>query len=263
MTAARIEASDVVVVGAGSGIGRAVALALAERGARVTAAGRRRSALDETRDLGGSSPGRIDVCELDVTDEASVTSLFGRYGSDRQLDGLVNAAGISDITPSTELEDEQLWHVLDVNLVGAFRLSRAAGRVMLPARTGSIVHIGSLTSSLGLERRVAYVASKHGLLGMVRALATEWADRGVRVNLLSPGFVSTAMTDKAVRSRDLDRGIIESRTPLGRWAEPDDMVGPALFLLSPESGFVTGAQLAVDGGWTADIGFRPERRLDE
>ncbi len=249
---------DVLVVGGGSGIGRAVALALAGEGARVTVAGRRQEELARTCELARSDLAEVEIATqvLDVTDAVSlqraVGSVLDRHG---KLDGLVNASGVSGIGPAELVGDDEFARVLDVNLIGAFRLSREVGGAMLDAGSGSIVHLGSLTSTAGFAHRVAYSASKHGLIGLVRTLAIEWASRGVRVNAVCPGFVRTPMTDRAIGVGALEVAEIEARTPMGRRAEPQEMVGPVLFLLSPAASFVTGSCVTADGGWTASIGL--------
>ena len=241
-------ANVVVVVGGGSGIGRAIACAVASTGAHVIVAGRRADALQGTRDI---APGDIECEELDVTDSAQVDSVIdnvaARWG---RIDGLVNAAGRTSITPSDQISDREFTNVLSVNVVGAMALSRAVARTMLPAGAGSIVHVGSLTAHRGLPNRVAYTCSKHALLGLVRTLGAEWGGRGVRVNLLSPGWISTEMTNQAVDAGHLGKAGIVRRTPAGRWGAPKDVVGGALFLLGAGSTFVTGSELVIDGGWS-------------
>lgn len=252
--------ANVLVTGGGTGIGRAVALALARRGAHVTVAGRRADALKDTCRIARLE--ELDVVgeTVDVTETGSVSALVNSFVARRgKVDGLVNAAGVASNGPTESVSDEDFLKVLDINLAGAFRLSREVGTVMLAASSGSIVHVGSLTSVSGFAGRAAYSASKHGILGLVRSLAAEWGGSGVRVNAVAPGFVRTPMTDRAIDSGALDLAEIEHRTPLGRRAEPEEVVGPVLFLLSPSAaGFVTGACLMVDGGWTASVGLHSD-----
>jgi len=254
-TGSGLAGSSVLVTGGGTGIGRAVALAAASHGAEVTISGRRRDVLEETAEIATADGLSMHVAVADVTSSASVAglveSVFVRLG---RLDGVVNAAGIARFGPSEDVADEEFLHVLDVNLVGAFRVSRAAGRVMLAAGRGSIVHIGSLTSVGGFAGRAAYSVSKHGVIGLTRTLAAEWGSSGIRVNAVAPGFVRTPMTDLAIERGVLDLDAIERRTPLGRRAEPSEMVGPVLFLLSDAASYVNGACLVADGGWTASVG---------
>lgn len=261
-----VPGSALLVTGGGTGIGRAVALAACRSGAHVTVSGRRREVLEDTARAARAEGLELDIEVADVTSSASVADLIESVVARHdRLDGVVNAAGIARSGPSEDVDDEEFLHVLDVNLVGAFRVSRAAGRVMLARGGGSIVHIGSLTSVGGFAGRAAYSVSKHGVIGLTRTLAAEWGASGVRVNAVAPGFVRTPMTDRAIERGVLDLDAIERRTPLGRRAEPEDMVGPILFLLSDAAGYVNGACLVADGGWTASVGppthFAESRRL--
>jgi len=241
-----------LVTGGGSGIGRAIALGASAAGARVVIAGRRHSALEESA---RAASGDVIPVPADVADPASVGSLVAacqeRLGG---IDGLVNAAGIHSIGASLELEDAELERVLQTNLMGAFRVTREVGRVMLAQGAGSIVQLASLSSFGAFPGRLAYAVSKAALAEMTVTLAAEWGRRGVRVNALVPGFVHTAIQDSLVERGLLDLGQLEARTPMGRRAEVDDMVGPSLFLLSDESRFVTGHCLVVDGGWLPFVG---------
>lgn len=252
---AELAAKHILITGGGSGIGRAVALGAARAGADVVVAGRRADALEQTRALAGDSAGRISTCPTDVTDPDSVRALV-RYCDNRwpRIDGLVNCAGSTLIGHAEQLTDAELVDILDLNVVGSFRMCREVGRCMLADRGGSIVNIGSLTSVGGFPGRAAYTVSKHAVIGLTKALAAEWGSRGVRVNALVPGFVRTPMTDAAVARGVLDLAGIVARTPAGRRAEPEEMVGPVLFLLSDAASFVTGDCLVADGGWTAYVG---------
>jgi NAD(P)-dependent dehydrogenase (short-subunit alcohol dehydrogenase family) len=247
--------SVLLVTGGGTGIGRAVALAGSRSGAHVTISGRRREVLEDAARAAHAEGLELNIEVADVTSSASVAELVESVvACHDRLDGVVNAAGIARSGPSEDVADEEFLHVLDVNLVGAFRVSRAAGRVMLAHGGGSIVHIGSLTSVGGFAGRAAYSVSKHGVVGLTRTLAAEWGASGVRVNTVAPGFVRTPMTDSAIERGVLDLEAIERRTPLGRRAEPEEMVGPILFLLSDAASYVSGSCLVVDGGWTASVG---------
>jgi 3-oxoacyl-[acyl-carrier protein] reductase len=245
----------VVVTGGGSGIGRSAALAAAAAGADVIVAGRRRDVLDETCELTPGGAGTIVAHPVDVTDLESVRALV-RFAAQHwpHVDGLVNCAGVTLIGYAEQLDDDALDRVLDINVAGSFRTCREFGAAMLQRGAGSIVNIGSLTSVGGFPGRAAYTISKHGVIGLTKALAAEWGSRGVRVNAVVPGFVRTPMTDAAVARGALDLTDIEERTPLGRRAEPSEMDGPVLFLLADAASFVTGECLVADGGWTAYVG---------
>jgi len=243
-----------LVTGGGSGIGRAIAMGAAAAGARVVVAGRRLGALEETAAT-APPPGEVIPFPADVADPAAVVSLVnacvGRMGG---IDGLVHAAGVHSIGASASLADADFERVLQINLVGAFRVTREVGRVMLRQGAGSIVQVASLSSFGAFPGRLAYAVSKAGVAEMTMTLAAEWGRRGVRVNALVPGFVHTPIQDSLIERGLLDLGALEARTPLGRRAETADMVGPSLFLLSDAARFVTGHCLVVDGGWLHFIG---------
>jgi NAD(P)-dependent dehydrogenase (short-subunit alcohol dehydrogenase family) len=244
-----------VVTGAAQGIGRRVAEVLADRGYSLALADLRASTetAAAARDRGAEA---LDV-PGDVSAEADVAALAARvqerFG---RVDVLVNNAGISLIAPAEETTAEQWRRVLEVNLTGPFLLCRAFGRMMLAAGAGSIVNVASIAGLAGVADRAAYNASKHGLVGLTRTLAAEWGGRGVRVNAVCPGWVKTEM-DVADQAEGgyVDADIVE-RTPMGRFASPDDVSAAIAFLADPQaSGFVNGVTLPVDGGWTADLSW--------
>lgn len=249
-----LEGRRVLVTGGGSGIGRAIALGACAAGARVVIAGRRPGALDEVADR-ADGPGEVIPHPADVTDPGSVRGLVDaaatRLGG---IDGLVNSAGLHSLARSVDLTDSELERILAVNLVGAFRVTREVGRVMLAAGSGSIVEVASLSGLGAFPGRLAYAVSKAGVAEMTRTLGAEWGRRGVRVNALVPGYVRTPIQDDLIARGEFDVAAIEARTPLGRRAEPEDMVGPTLFLLSDASGFITSHCLVVDGGWLPFVG---------
>jgi NAD(P)-dependent dehydrogenase (short-subunit alcohol dehydrogenase family) len=249
-----------LVTGSARGIGRRVALTLAERGYAVAAndLDAPESTLEELERAGAealSVPG-------DVSDEESVREMLRRVleGFGR-VDVLVNNAGVSLITPAEEttLAD---WHrVLEINLTGPFLMSREFGKEMLRQRSGSIVNISSIAGLLGIADRAAYNASKHGLIGLTRTLAAEWGGRGVRVNAVCPGWVKTEMDQEDQASGGYTDEDIEGRTPMGRFAAPEDVARAVAFLADPElSGYVNGHALSVDGGWFGDGSWESLRR---
>jgi NAD(P)-dependent dehydrogenase (short-subunit alcohol dehydrogenase family) len=241
-----------VITGAAQGIGRRVAEVLAARGyalalndlrspAETTAAARERG---------------IDAIELlgDISDDAFVDgfakSVLARWG---RVDVLVNNAGISCIAPAEETAPQQFRRVLEVNLVAPFLMARAFGPAMLAERSGSIVNIASIAGLLGIAERSAYNASKHGLIGLTRTLAAEWGGRGVRSNAVCPGWVKTEMDAADQASGRYTDADITGRIPMGRFAYPEDVANAVAFLADPQqSGFVNGAALTVDGGWSSD-----------
>jgi NAD(P)-dependent dehydrogenase (short-subunit alcohol dehydrogenase family) len=198
----------------------------------------------------------------DVSDEESVRGMveavIGEFG---RVDALVNNAGISAILPTEETTLAQWRRVLEVNLTGPFLMSREFGKEMLRAGGGSIVNISSIAGLLGIADRAAYNASKHGLIGLTRTLAAEWGGRGVRVNAVCPGWVKTEMDQEDQDSGGYTDADIEGRTPMGRFARPEDVAQAVAFLTDPVlSGYVNGHTLSVDGGWYGDGSWESLRR---
>jgi NAD(P)-dependent dehydrogenase (short-subunit alcohol dehydrogenase family) len=233
-----------VVTGAAQGIGRSTAEALGADGYRLV--------LLDRQPVDGF-PDALTVTG-DVTDEADVTACataaMDAFG---QVDVVVNNAGIANICPAEDLDLATWRRVLDVNLTGPFLVSRLFGRLMLAARSGSIVNIASVAGLRGVADRSAYNASKHGLVGLTRTLAAEWGGRGVRVNAVCPGWVKTPMDDESQGDGAYGDADITEHVPLGRFARPEDVAQAVLFLADPaRSGFVNGATLSVDGGWYGD-----------
>jgi NAD(P)-dependent dehydrogenase (short-subunit alcohol dehydrogenase family) len=241
-----------VITGTAQGIGRRIAEVLASQGYALALNDLRvpTETLSAVRALGADA---IDLVG-DVSDEADVArlveSVATRWGS---ADVLVNNAGISCISPAEQTSRAQFQRVLDVNLVGPFLMSREFGRAMLARTSGSIVNIASIAGLVGIAERSAYNASKHGLVGLTRTLAAEWGGRGVRTNAVCPGWVKTEMDESDQTSGHYTDADIAGRVPQGRFASPDDIANAVAFLAdSRQSGFVNGATLTVDGGWTSD-----------
>ncbi len=242
-----------LVTGAGSGIGRAIALALAQEGADVVvndAVGDRADATAaEIRSSGRrSQPAPGDVASEDAVREIvrKAVATFGR------IDLLVNNAGIPDqFVPTTEQESDRWQRVVDVHLRGAFLCSRESGRHMIERRSGRIVNVASVVGMGGAPARNAYGPAKAGLIMLTKTLAVEWARHGIRVNSVSPGYVLTPLVEKGIAAGVVDDRVLVRRTPMGRLARPAEIADAALFLLSDAASYVTGANLPVDGGWTA------------
>jgi NAD(P)-dependent dehydrogenase (short-subunit alcohol dehydrogenase family) len=166
------------------------------------------------------------------------------------------AAEVGAVAPSEDLELERWGHVLAVNLTGAFLCSQAVGRHMLTTGRGVIINIGSIFGETGMPMRAAYAASKHGLLGLTRVLAAEWASRGVRVVAVEPGYVRTSLDDQDQTDGGYTAGDIIGRTPMGRYAEPEEIAATVAFLASNDAFFITGSSIVVDGGWLAHAAGR-------
>lgn len=240
------------VTGASRGLGRAIALGFAASGADVALTARSADAVervaDEVRELGREAL----VLTGSVSDgqqvEAAVNAMQERWG---RLDALVNCAGVSPIFKKAQyVEDEEWRHVIDVNVTGTFLCAREAGRLMLEAGSGAVVNVSSIHGQVGMARMAPYSASKGAVDALTRTLALEWAEQGVRINALSPGYFETDMTE-ALRDHEKWRAHLLERIPLGRFGAPEDLVSAALFLASDASAFMTGSNVVVDGGWTA------------
>jgi NAD(P)-dependent dehydrogenase (short-subunit alcohol dehydrogenase family) len=229
-----------LVSGGTSGIGLEIAKGLAGLGARVTATGSSMEKIAQLKREAATSLLEFDC--LNVTSPESIAAFAQRFDS---LDILVNAQGIS--RPGQEYDDATFLNVMDINLISAMRLSTA----MMPLLTrsqGTIINIASMLSYLADESVPAYCASKSGILGLTRALAHRYGLEGVRVNAIAPGYHRTAMTH-GLWSEEPAASKIADRTALKRWGEADDLVGAAIFLSTPASRYITGATLAVDGGY--------------
>jgi NAD(P)-dependent dehydrogenase (short-subunit alcohol dehydrogenase family) len=238
-----------VVTGAGSGLGRAIAAGFAEAGAFVVAADLGDTVESLVGELGRE---RSLGVEVDVTRRADVDALAQRaIEVDGRIDVLVNSAGIG-ARGAADTYDAALWdRVLRINLTGTFQCCQAIGAHMLAAGRGSIVNIASIGGLVGYAGSVGYQASKGGVVQVTRTLAVEWAERGVRVNALAPcTFETPVVARQRAAEPDLYPAMV-ARSPLGRFGEPDEIVGPALFLAADASAMVTGHVLTVDGGYTA------------
>ena len=243
MTQQRSEERVAVITGAAQGIGRRVAEVLAAEGFALALFDRQPVHGIEGLSVVGDVTSAADV-------ERFVAAVEERYGRE---DVLVNNAGIASIMPAEEMSATQWREVLEVNLTGPFLLSQAFGRRMLVRGMGTIVNIASVAGLMGVADRVAYNASKHGLIGMTRTLAVEWGGRGIRVNAVCPGWVKTEMDDASQATGAYRDGDITDHVPMARFATPDDIAQAVAFLADPQrSGFVNGAALSVDGGWSAD-----------
>jgi 3-oxoacyl-[acyl-carrier protein] reductase len=232
-----------LVTGASGGIGGAVARALHGQGATVMLAGTRRGALDE---LAGALGERVHVQTADLGDPAAGDALVkAAEEAMRQLDILVNNAGLTRDTLALRMKDEDWQQVLDVNLTAAFRLTRAALRGMMRRRAGRVVNVTSVVGVTGNPGQANYAASKAGLIGMSKSLAAELASRGITVNCVAPGFITTAMTEKL---SDEQKEAGTKAIPMGRFGTPEEVAAAVVYLASDEASYVTGHTLHVNGG---------------
>jgi NAD(P)-dependent dehydrogenase (short-subunit alcohol dehydrogenase family) len=245
----RLDGAAALVTGAGSGIGARTAIGLAEFGASVGCVDRSKDGLQATVDAIKQAGGQAIVLEADVTDAEQLASAVDQVEKDLgPLQAALNCAGIHSNAPAEEMSREVWQSVVDVNLTGVFVSCQAEGRAMLRNGGGSIVNIGSISGTIanrGLQQ-VHYNSAKAGVMHLSRSLALEWADRGVRVNVLSPGYTATPMAKHPDVWEHVKHYIDD--IPLGRMAETDELVGPAVFLLSDASSYCTGIEVLCDGG---------------
>lgn len=238
-----------LVTGTSGGLGQAIARGLAKAGARIVAVTATNS--DETVASIRESGGMAEQLSADLGDESVLEGMFAEaesiYGG---IDILVNNAGIVRRSPAAEHASED-WHdVIDLNLNGVFFLCQLAGRRMLAQGSGKIINVASVLAFQGGINVPAYAASKHAVAGLTKALANEWANRGVQVNAIAPGYFETRNT-AALQADSARRQAITDRIPAGRWGQPEELIGPAVFLASSASDYVNGHVLCVDGGWMA------------
>ncbi|MBQ0901983.1 SDR family oxidoreductase [Micromonospora sp. U21] len=236
-----------LVTGAATGIGRAIAVAYAAAGADLVLLSERDN-LDEVAAVVQALGAKAACVRFDLADADGRTGFVEALLDDHDIDVLVNNAGLIRRAPSETFADDDWYDVIEVNTHAAFHLARAAGRRMLERGGGKIINIASVLSFQGGMFVPSYAASKHALAGLTRALANEWAGRGVNVNAIAPGYVETAVTED-LRDDRQRQAQITARIPAGRWATPRDIAGPAIFLASAAADYVHGHILVVDGGW--------------
>lgn len=246
----RLDGKAALVTGAASGIGAAIAVALSEAGASVACHGNRRPA-DATCEAILKSGAHAIALSGDLGKPETVEELFSQtLAGLGHVDILVNNAGTIRRAPAEDFPQEDWDIVLQVNLSSPFRLCQLAGRHMLERKSGKIINIASLLSFQGGVRVPSYAASKGGIAQITKALANEWAGRGVNVNAIAPGYFHTENTEPLRQSDERNRQILE-RIPSHRWGDPADLGGAAVFLASAASNYVNGEILVVDGGWLA------------
>ncbi len=245
----RIDSKIAVVTGGTKGIGKAIALALAEAGADIAVVSRKEDQDIESAIL---SLGRrylhhsADLTQRKETRKV-ITAVMEGMGD---VDILVNNAGIIRRSPAEDYSERDWDTTLEIDLAAPYILSQAAGRIMLKKGRGKIINIASVLTFQGGVNVAAYAASKHGVSGLTKSLANEWAGKGINVNALAPGFFATELTEALQKNRERSRSITD-RTPAGRWGKVEDIAGAAVFLASPASDFVHGVTIPVDGGWMA------------
>jgi len=245
----RLDGKVALVTGAASGLGAAIAQALAQAGAEVAVHGNRRAAT-ETAEAIVAAGGRSSAFQADLGDKLGAEKLFSETkAAFGRVDILINNAGTIARADAVDTTLEDWERVIQVNLTSVFQLSQFAGRDMIGRGTGGkIVNIASLLSFQGGIRVPAYSSSKGGVAQLTKALANEWAPKNIQVNAIAPGYFATTNTEALQADETRNRQILE-RIPAGRWGQPVDLAGAALFLSAPASDYVTGTVLTVDGGW--------------
>jgi NAD(P)-dependent dehydrogenase (short-subunit alcohol dehydrogenase family) len=248
----RLDGQVALITGGGGAIGTAMAGGLASAGAAITIADRREDDAEATvaalRAAGANAEAVVGDVTVEQDVQRTVKATVARWG---RLDILINGAGIGARHPADGYPLDRWQAVLDVNLTGTFLFCREAGAVMLAAGRGSIINIASIAGLVGYNGNPAYLASKGGVVQLTRALAVEWATRGVRVNAIAPGVIDTKMIATAVENDPDFYDAFKKKHPVNRFGTADELVGPALFLASNAASYVTGHILAVDGGYVA------------
>ena len=245
----RLPGKVAVVTGSSGGIGRAIAYEFGREGASVVINSRdaeRAGAAAAAMERDGL---QATAFAADIRDPVQARALAStaveRFG---RLDVWVNNAGINVIKPALELEPDEWARVIDTNLSGCFYGAQAAARYMVPQKSGVIIQIGSIIGEVGLPRRVPYTAAKHGLIGLTKSAAIEYAARGVRVNAVCPGVILTPLMKEVAQADPNFTATVTSRIPMGRFGQPEEIAGAVVFLASDAASFITGHSLVVDGG---------------
>jgi NAD(P)-dependent dehydrogenase (short-subunit alcohol dehydrogenase family) len=239
-----------LVTGASKGLGRAMALGLAQAGASLALCARDAEGLAASRAEAEQHGVRAETFGMDVTSRQSVrdavAAALARFG---RIDVLLNDAGVNLRKPALEFSEDEWDRVVDTNLKGYFLVAQAVGEHMVASGGGKIINVGSILGTVGMKNQLPYASSKGGVAQLTRVLAVEWAPHRVYVNAIAPGFFETPLTAGVLQNPEVRRFVAE-RTPMGRWGQPAELQGAAVFLASRASDFVTGQILHVDGGWT-------------
>lgn len=247
-----LKGRSALITGASRGLGFAMAKGLAQAGAHVFLNGRDAATLEpraqEMRDAGFSA----SIAAFDVTDEAAGRAAIERIVNEQgTIDIVIANAGMNNRKPMLDYTTDEWREVVDLNLTACFTLARDAAREMVKYKWGRIIFTGSVLSRLGRPTIPAYTATKHGVLGLTKSMGSELGRHGVTVNCIGPGFFKTELNAEMLANKEFTSWV-EMRTPLGRWAEPDEIAGAAIFLASDAAAYVNGHMLMVDGGMTVN-----------
>ncbi len=248
----RLDNRVAIVTGGSKGLGKAIAKALAGAGANVTVVSRHLNEAQASADeIGDDTDKKVLALEIDVSKqpqvEEMVTKTVAEFG---KVDILVNNAGINIRGPAEELTLDVWNQVLEINLIGPFLCSQAVFKYMSEQKYGRIINIASILGTVGMPGRTAYSSSKGGLIQFTKTLALEWAQYNITVNAICPGPFLTELNRPLLNDPEAYQAFV-SKVPMGRWGEPEELGGAAIFLASDASSFVTGSAIYVDGGWTA------------
>jgi 2-deoxy-D-gluconate 3-dehydrogenase len=249
LDAFKLTGKNALVTGSRTGLGRAMAIGLAEAGANVMVHGSKANGLDEVCAAVRAAGGKAARAIADLSDPGAparlMETMLAEFGS---IDILINNAGIARRKPAVDYSMEDWNTVIQINLTSVFQMAQLAGREMIAKGGGKIINVASLLSYQGGILVPAYAAAKGGIATLTMALANEWAPKGVNVNAIAPGYMSTDLTAALESDPARNRAIVD-RIPAGRWGSPKDLAGAAVFLASSASDYVHGTVLSVDGGW--------------
>jgi NAD(P)-dependent dehydrogenase (short-subunit alcohol dehydrogenase family) len=241
-----------IITGGGSGIGRRTALAFAEYGAKSIIADIDEKAANLVASEINTRGGRAIALHVDITQPGKVQQMVNAaVDSFGRIDILFNNAGISIRGPAESFSLEDWNRVIAVNLTGMFLCAQTAGKVMIRQGAGKIINTASVSAQLGHPGNLAYAAAKHGVVGMTKVMAVEWAKYGITVNCIGPGVIKTALTMKALQDPNKYQDLV-SKVPMGRLGDPEDIIGAVIFLASPASNYMTGQTIYIEGGRMSD-----------
>jgi NAD(P)-dependent dehydrogenase (short-subunit alcohol dehydrogenase family) len=247
----RIKGKVCIVTGASRGLGRAIAIALAEAGGDVAAVARSEKSINETADMVKRHGRRALAVPCDVHDSTSITAMVERVLTEfGHIDVLINNAGGGDLKPLIDTSEEQWLRILDLNVNATFRMCKAVGPHMIKRHQGRIINMSSMYGVVGERNLTAYCASKGAIIQLTRALALEWAEHNITVNALAPGYMYTERTSRVFDNSEMKAALMQ-RVPIGRIGRPEELGPLVIYLASDASDFMTGSILTIDGGQTA------------